>query len=154
MDSLVVAYELLVVACMWNLVPWPRIEPRPTALGAQSLIHCATREVPGCWILSNAFPASDWDNHVVFFFCWCGASHWLIYKTRRVVFFLKESGGHLNDMKGLTYPFTCVGMFYFSSFSLGESPPPPPPPQKKKNSYQALNISYGQFSQICGHPFW
>ena len=41
----VAACELLVAACMWDLVPWPGIEPRPPALGAWSLIHCATREV-------------------------------------------------------------------------------------------------------------
>ena len=31
---------------MWDLVPWPGIEPGPPELGARSLIHCATREVP------------------------------------------------------------------------------------------------------------
>ena len=30
------------------LVPWPGIEPRPPVLGARSLNHCATREVPTC----------------------------------------------------------------------------------------------------------
>ena len=45
MGSLVVTCELLVVACMWDLVPWPGIEPGPPALGAQSLNHWATREV-------------------------------------------------------------------------------------------------------------
>ena len=44
--SLVVACELLVAACMWDLFPWPGIEPGPPALGARSLIHCTTREVP------------------------------------------------------------------------------------------------------------
>ena len=44
--------QVLVVACrlfscgMWDLVPQPRIEPRPTALGAQSLSHWTTRKVP------------------------------------------------------------------------------------------------------------
>ena len=46
MGSLVVACELLVAACMWDLVPQPGMEPGPPALGAQSPIHCATREVP------------------------------------------------------------------------------------------------------------
>ena len=45
--SLVVAFELLVSACVWDLVPWPGIEPGPPALGVRSLNHCATREVPG-----------------------------------------------------------------------------------------------------------
>ena len=31
---------------MWDLVPWPGIEPRCPALGAQSLIHWTTREIP------------------------------------------------------------------------------------------------------------
>ena len=44
--SLVVACELLVAACIWDLVPRPGIKPGLPALGAQSLIHCATREVP------------------------------------------------------------------------------------------------------------
>ena len=30
---------------MWDLVPWPEIEPRPTALGVHSLSHWTTREV-------------------------------------------------------------------------------------------------------------
>ena len=41
---------------MWDLVPWPGIEPRPPALGAQSLKHWTTREVPIC-VLKNSFPA-------------------------------------------------------------------------------------------------
>ena len=32
---------------MWDLVPWPGIEPGSPALGAQSLSHWTTREVPG-----------------------------------------------------------------------------------------------------------
>ena len=31
---------------MWDLVPWPGIKPRPPALGAWSLSHWTTREVP------------------------------------------------------------------------------------------------------------
>ena len=51
-------YSFLIEACwilssgmstfscsMWDLVPWPRIKPRPPALGAQSLSHWTTREV-------------------------------------------------------------------------------------------------------------
>ena len=40
------ACELLVAACMWDLVPGPGIEPGPPALGVQNLNHCTTREVP------------------------------------------------------------------------------------------------------------
>ena len=31
---------------MWDLVPWPGLEPEPLALGAQSLSHWTTSEVP------------------------------------------------------------------------------------------------------------
>ena len=35
---------------VWDLVPWPGIKPRPPALGARSLNHWTTREVPG-WVV-------------------------------------------------------------------------------------------------------
>ena len=47
-------YWVLVVTCrifscgMWDLVPWPGIEPCPLALRVWSLSHWATREVPHC----------------------------------------------------------------------------------------------------------
>ena len=47
------ACELLVAACMGDLVPWPGMEPGPPALGARSLNHCATREVPRAVILCS-----------------------------------------------------------------------------------------------------
>ena len=31
---------------MWDLVPWPWIEPSPSALGALNLNHWTTREAP------------------------------------------------------------------------------------------------------------
>ena len=43
-ESLVLAFELLVVACQ-NLVPWPGIKLRPPALGAWSLSHWTMTEV-------------------------------------------------------------------------------------------------------------
>ena len=43
---------LLVAVCMWDLVPQPGIEPRMPALGAQSLTHWITREVPFLDILN------------------------------------------------------------------------------------------------------
>ena len=44
-------FWVLVAACklgcgMWDLVPWPGIEPGPSALGARNLNHWTTREVP------------------------------------------------------------------------------------------------------------
>ena len=55
---------------MWDLAPCLGIEPRPPALGAQSLSHWTTREVPSCEILSDslqphglqpAWPLCPWD---------------------------------------------------------------------------------------------
>ena len=36
---------------MWDLVPWPGIEPRPPALGARSLSHWITRDILGFELL-------------------------------------------------------------------------------------------------------
>ena len=42
---------------MWDLVPWPGIEPRSPALGAQCLFHWTTREVPESRVLKgNVYP--------------------------------------------------------------------------------------------------
>ena len=41
------------MVCMWNLVPRPRIEPRLPALGAWSLTHWTTREVPICILFDD-----------------------------------------------------------------------------------------------------
>ena len=38
---------------IWDLVPWPGIEPRPPALGTWSLSHWATLEVPNSAILKK-----------------------------------------------------------------------------------------------------
>ena len=47
---------------MWDLVPWPQIEPRPPAMGAQSLNCWTTREVPTSmlsWLHNSSyFPRS------------------------------------------------------------------------------------------------
>ena len=59
---------VLVVACktfcctmqslscsMWDLVPWPGIQPRPPALGVQSLSQWTSREVPGLSLDNPSF---------------------------------------------------------------------------------------------------
>ena len=43
---------------IWDLVPWPGIEPRPPALGAWSLSHWTIREVP-----VSAFQYAIWVCH-------------------------------------------------------------------------------------------
>ena len=40
---------------MWDVVPWPGIEPGPPALGAWSLSHWTTRELPACFLLIPQF---------------------------------------------------------------------------------------------------
>ena len=60
---LVAAHRIFVELCMWtlscsmwDLVPWPGIEPRLPALGVESFSHWTTREVPllvpGSWTSS------------------------------------------------------------------------------------------------------
>ena len=51
---------------MWDLVPWPRIKPRPPALGAWSLSHWTNRGVP---ILCNSSPPGITPNRVVLPHC-------------------------------------------------------------------------------------
>ena len=57
---------------MWDLVPWPGIEPGPPALGARSLSHWTTREV---LVLSKILNClwdlnlnQSWGNWVVLFY--------------------------------------------------------------------------------------
>ena len=42
----VLAAYVIFSCSMWDLVPWPGIEPWPPALGVQSLSHWTTGEVP------------------------------------------------------------------------------------------------------------
>ena len=54
-------WQVLVVACrifscsMWDLFPWPGIEPGSPALGAWNLSHWTTREVPSAVILQEQY---------------------------------------------------------------------------------------------------
>ena len=55
---------------MWDLIPFPRIEPRPFALGPWSLSHWTTREVPVIWILTTPqigfiSPIHRWGKWVI-----------------------------------------------------------------------------------------
>ena len=49
------AAPVLVAACMRDLVPQPGLGPGPPALGAQSLNHWTTREVPGNVSLNESY---------------------------------------------------------------------------------------------------
>ena len=50
-ESLVVACELIVVACRMYFPLWPEMKPRPSALGVQS--QWTTGEVPVCFLCYN-----------------------------------------------------------------------------------------------------
>ena len=73
---------LLVAACMWDLVPWPGVKPGPPALGAQSLTHWTTREVP--------------KMHPLFFFKFLFIYLWLcwVLVSVRGISPVAASGGH------------------------------------------------------------
>ena len=44
-------FSMWILSCgLWDLFPWPGIEPRPPAIGALSLNHWTTREVPYGWV--------------------------------------------------------------------------------------------------------
>ena len=48
-------YKQTLSCGMWDLVPWPGMEPGPHQLGAWSLSHWTTREVPLLWLLEPLF---------------------------------------------------------------------------------------------------
>ena len=48
---------------LWDLLPQRRIEPRPPALGAQSLSHWTTRDVPKHTIFKAAFQVPHNEIH-------------------------------------------------------------------------------------------
>ena len=58
----------LVAACVWDLVPWPGIEPGPPELGVWSLNHCTTREVSLYLFLIAAVLNALLKVHLLFFF--------------------------------------------------------------------------------------
>ena len=49
---------------MWDLVPWPRIKPRPPAWGALSLSHWTIREVPKIRLYSSSQGYGFSSGHV------------------------------------------------------------------------------------------
>ena len=58
----IISCSLGTLSCgMWALVPWPGIEPRAPALGAQSLIHWTTREVQDHFSIPMGKSFTDWE---------------------------------------------------------------------------------------------
>ena len=52
---------------MWDLVPWPGIEPGSPALGVWSLSHWITREVPACDNLNIGWLRKyPWQKHYLY----------------------------------------------------------------------------------------
>ena len=55
-SSVFAACEMRTLSCgIGDIVPWPGIEPRSSALGAQKLSLWSTREVPGLPYISTDF---------------------------------------------------------------------------------------------------
>ena len=46
---------------MWNIIPWPGIEPNPLSLGARSLRHWTTREISQVVFFSGIFADSQYN---------------------------------------------------------------------------------------------
>ena len=72
---------------IWCLVPWPRIKPRDPALGAWSLSHWTTKNVPLSVVLNVSLLESNqvryWLSRTRFPFFWTGSSsscpvHWVL----------------------------------------------------------------------------
>ena len=66
---------------MWDLVPWPGIEPGPPALGAWNLSHWTTREVSWNWFVENNGADSP---HTIMEFWWIRrvCSPWMFGGTK------------------------------------------------------------------------
>ena len=67
-----------VSCCLWDLLPRPRVEPRPAALGVQSLSHWTTRGYP----LQNSGLENSMDSP------WCCEES---DTTERLSFHFKDS---------------------------------------------------------------
>ena len=93
---LVAAHGIFIAVCgllrcgMQDLVPWPGIEPWTPALGAWSLNHCATREVPILlsisMILTTLGTSCKWNHSVLVLL-------WLNHFTQQLLLPLNV-GGH------------------------------------------------------------
>ena len=86
----VAACELLVVACMRDLVSRPGIKPGPPALGAWSLTRWTTREVPiahRSFLFIYLFVCLFVCLFVYFWLCW-------VFVSVRELSLVAASGGH------------------------------------------------------------
>ena len=57
------AGSFLVAACLRDLAPQPGVEPGPPALGAWSLTHWTTREVPACVLDKDGYNLAKTEEH-------------------------------------------------------------------------------------------
>ena len=89
---------------MWDLVPRPRIKPRPLALGVGSLSHWTTWEVPVFSLISIKCEGK----------CLRGIK---AYKRNKRLFFFNAKGMYLEKHKRL-YKFTIVGDLSFHGSKL------------------------------------
>ena len=56
------ACKLFLSHGMWDLVPWPGMEPGPPALGVQSLSHWTTRDVSDLLFAEFILASAHWDG--------------------------------------------------------------------------------------------
>ena len=104
---------------MWGLVPWPGIKPGPPALGAQSLSHWITREVPGLlqlWLVASFFLV----YFSIFWFCHSPKSYTVTpsgqpfgYSRPAVL----NSGQILESLGGLIHLCWILGVYIFKHTS-------------------------------------
>ena len=96
---LVVALEIFsfstwTLSCgMWDLLPWPRVEPGPLALGAQSLKHWTIRAVPTyCFFLmTRIFKVYSLSNFQIYNIVWLTIVTMLYVTSPRFVYLITES---------------------------------------------------------------
>ena len=87
---LIVTHGIFGLHCsMWDLVPWPGMEPKPPALGARSLSHWITRKV--FRIIFNSFIIFNHTEDLIFYhliFCFPLFFYYNLYKSLYTCLFL------------------------------------------------------------------
>ena len=110
---------------MWNLVPHPGIEPRPPALGAQSLSHWTTKEVPIA--LSLALSLSYQITHSI----WYKKHHFLLIFISPCVttISVRSASNHSNGLFFESFLllllscFSCVRLCATPQTAIHQAPP-------------------------------
>ena len=100
---------MLGLSCgIWDLVSWPKIESRPLALGAWSLNHWTTREVPILSVLNHhyiLFLTQKWSRSALKYRCF-------------YIFIIFVSKLCINELCIVIYNVGCVTQVLWNLFSL------------------------------------